>query len=133
MRIYNCILCYRCSSLILVRRLVEQENKHSKRKQHRKTVVVSKSRGRKESNEDICSSDISQDSTVNTISSNESKLSPATGDNIIYNIAIFIGVCLLILHIYLCYKLHSVDQTLLTLDSACLNQCRQSKSRWNYL
>ncbi|CAF0932319.1 unnamed protein product [Adineta ricciae] len=115
-----------------VRRLAEQENKQSKRKQNRKTAVVSKSCECKESNEDICSSETSQDSAVNTIASNESKLSPTTRDNIIYNIAILIGVCLLMLHIYLCYKLHSVDQSLLTLDSACLNQCRQSKSRLNY-
>lgn len=43
-----------------------------------------------------------------------------------YNIALFIGIFILLLHIYLCYKLYYFDQNVSTLDGICLKQCIKS-------
>jgi hypothetical protein len=75
-----------------------------------------------------------QQSRDNSITSSDSKVlikeKTITGKGIIYDIALICGICLLLLHIYLCYKLYSFDQNMLTPDAICLNQCHQSE--WNY-
>jgi hypothetical protein len=58
----------------------------------------------------------------------ESKEKSITGQGILYDIALFVGIFLLLLHIYLCYKLYSLDQTIPTPERICFNQCRQSSS-----
>ncbi|CAF0743886.1 unnamed protein product [Adineta ricciae] len=41
------------------------------------------------------------------------------------NISLFIGVLLILLHIYLCFKLHSIDEALQNPAVACMNRCRK--------
>jgi len=54
-----------------------------------------------------------------------------TGKGIFYDMSLLIGICLIILHIFLCYKLYSIDQTILTPSTICLNQC--TKGSLNFL
>ena len=43
------------------------------------------------------------------------------------SLGIFIGLFLVILHVYLCYKLYAIDQDLNIPDSDCRMQCEESK------
>jgi hypothetical protein len=47
------------------------------------------------------------------------------GKGFFHDIAIFIGILLLIFHMYLCYKLYAIDQALYTQDTSSFNQCEQ--------
>jgi hypothetical protein len=49
-----------------------------------------------------------------------------TGHGIFHDLALFIGILLLLLHIYLCYKLYSLDQTIPTPEAICFNRCIES-------
>ncbi len=49
-----------------------------------------------------------------------------TGQGIFHDLALFIGILLLLLHIYLCYKLYSLDQIIPTPETICFNQCIES-------
>lgn len=44
------------------------------------------------------------------------------------SLGIFIAIFLLILHIYLCYKLYSIDRDLQLPESGCRRQCQQGLS-----
>jgi hypothetical protein len=46
-----------------------------------------------------------------------------TGKGILYDMSLLIGIILLILHIFLCYKLYSIDQAILIPSTICLNKC----------
>jgi len=48
-----------------------------------------------------------------------------TGKGLFFDIAFFIGIFILLLHLYLCYKLYAIDQALHSPDSICLNQCKK--------
>ena len=47
------------------------------------------------------------------------------------NLSLFIGILLILLHIYLCFKLHSIDEALQNPAVACMNRCRKSMSLLN--
>ncbi|CAF4750939.1 unnamed protein product [Rotaria sp. Silwood1] len=49
-----------------------------------------------------------------------------TGKNLLFNMTLCFGIFLLILHTYLCYKLHSIDQALYSPNFTCLNQCKEA-------
>src|SRR5205085_8089314 len=67
--------------------------------------------------------------TSNNVTSSENETSikekTITGKGFFFDMALFIGIFLLLLHIYLCYKLYAIDQTLSSFDIFCLNQCKQ--------
>ncbi|CAF3859320.1 unnamed protein product [Rotaria magnacalcarata] len=48
----------------------------------------------------------------------------ALSTRFILNVTVFLGVFLILLHIYLCNKLHAIDQALFAPDVTCLNQCK---------
>lgn len=45
-------------------------------------------------------------------------------DGFLLKMVLFFGICLLILHTFLCYKLYSIDQVFLTQNITCLSQCQ---------
>jgi hypothetical protein len=68
--------------------------------------------------------------SLNSLSLSESKMPiktrTITGKGILYDIGLFVGIFLLLLHGYLCYKLYAIDQVLLTPNAMCLDQCKKS-------
>lgn len=49
---------------------------------------------------------------------------PST-NNLVFNMILVLGTFLLLLHTYLCYKLYNIDQTILSPNIICLNQCKE--------
>ncbi|CAF3313388.1 unnamed protein product [Rotaria socialis] len=50
----------------------------------------------------------------------------ALSTRFVLNFAVFLSVFLILLHIYLCNKLHDIDQALFAPDVTCLNQCKEA-------
>ncbi|CAF4881557.1 unnamed protein product [Rotaria sp. Silwood1] len=67
-----------------------------------------------------------ENSSINTTSLSPFKLSiqekTITGECRLYNIGLVIIICFLLVHIYLWYKLNSIEQALLPPETICLNQ-----------
>lgn len=45
-----------------------------------------------------------------------------------FNLLIIFGICFLIVHIYLWYKLFAIEKALVSPDAFCLYQCRSGSS-----
>lgn len=102
---------------IVVRRLEAQQ---VNRRSNEKSSSVSKSNRR----ESLPKNPVNPIAFIDSnISTREKTL---TGKGLFYDIALIIGISLLLLHIYLCYKLYSFDQSIPRLDTICFNQCLQS-------
>ena len=50
-----------------------------------------------------------------------------TGKGRFYDLLLAIGIIILLLHIYLCYKLYAFDQKTFSLETITFNQCKQSE------
>jgi hypothetical protein len=124
-----CILFKDISFSISVRRLESQQAPQINRKPHSKSMPVSKQDVNKSINNKKSHNRTEEDSSTNQIVVQEPKISinewTFTGKGTIYDISIFIGICVLLLHIYLCYKLYSIDHALLTPEFTCLHQCKK--------
>jgi hypothetical protein len=48
-----------------------------------------------------------------------------TGAGILYDIIFFVGISFLLLHVYLCYKLYSMDRLLSISEDKCMYQCQK--------
>jgi hypothetical protein len=48
-----------------------------------------------------------------------------TGKGLFVDMGLFIGIFILLFHLYLCYKLYAIDQALHSSDSTCSNHCKK--------
>jgi Fe2+ transport system protein B len=115
--------------LIAVRRLENSQATKGNRKSVKNQSSTSKQRLRKKKGDGTIPDEEKDVSTSNTVNSFENQTSikekTITGKGFFFDLGLFIGIVLLFLHIYLCYKLYSVDQALQSHDSTCFNQCQQ--------
>ncbi len=107
---------------IAVRRLDNHQATISNRKFDRRQTSVSKQSIRKKRSEDTIPDEQKDISSINQVQRKEKSI---IGKGSFFDIAIFIGIFLLFLHIYLCYKLYSIDDALHNPDRICLNRCRK--------
>ncbi|CAF4324191.1 unnamed protein product, partial [Rotaria sp. Silwood2] len=113
----------------LIRRLIKQQDKINNRDSNRKQISILKQRERKTRDYSTSQDEKKNDAILNSIISSEDEVvlneQTTTGKNLAYSIAFCCGIFLLILHTYLCYKLHSIDQALYAPNLTCLNRCKE--------
>lgn len=107
--------------IFLVRRLENQQITKNNRHSNKKSVSISD----KQSINNYLPHQQTEENSIPFFQSLV-KDKTITGKGILYDTALLIGILLLILHIYLCYKLYSIDQSLSSPDASCLNQCQRS-------
>ncbi|CAF0794972.1 unnamed protein product [Adineta steineri] len=119
----------------LARKLESQQSVINNRKPDQKQAIVHKKRVHKqkpeeEEEEGIRPDNKQTEATIESVPSSNVQVpvkeKTITGKGIIFDIALFIGIFLLLLHIYLCYKLYSVDRILQISESTCVNQCKKT-------
>lgn len=109
----------------VVRRL-EKRQMLSSNSKHKSLL---KKHSRKSTSDDFNFTESSTNASNNqTITSNVHTQSKSTIDLQSFSgLGILIGLFLVILHVYLCYKLYAIDQDLHIPDSDCRIQCEESK------
>ncbi|CAF2519216.1 unnamed protein product [Rotaria sp. Silwood2] len=113
-----------------VRRLESHHVTDIDQKSNQKSMPLSGTRSKQSIDNNIPQKQSEENSSVNIMSLPRFKL-PVTektiaGEGRLYDIGLLIGICFLLVHIYLWYKLNSIEQALLPPETICLNQCRQN-------
>lgn len=115
--------------LIVVRRLESQESTTNHHKSDQKQISVRKDHVRKKKDEIIRPQvkKIDSVSDYGILPNNQVSIEAMTisGKGPLIDIALFIGIFLLLVHIFLCYKLYFIDQGLHSSDGNCINQCEK--------
>lgn len=121
------------SLFTLVQRLESQQPSQTNGKSRRKHASnVVKQRGHKSSKHTP-----SQETSAGRLTEHSSSLQPshvsstdqpAATQGLFLNAALIIGTILLILHLYLCYKLYAIDRDLHKPHQSCIDQCHHSES-----
>ncbi len=114
---------------IVVRRLESEQSTVSNPKSDQKQTTARKEHRRKKKHETIRLNE-NKDGSVLDCTTSLNKQVPVegktiTGKGALADIALFIGIFLLLLHIYLCYKLYYMNQLLHIPDGICINQCKK--------
>jgi len=114
---------------IVVRRLESEQSTVNNPKSHQKQTTAHKEHRRKKKHETIRPNEKKDDSVLDCVTSLNKPLpvegKTITGKGALADIGLFIGIFLLLLHIYLCYKLYYINQFLYISDGTCINQCKQ--------
>ncbi|CAF3574836.1 unnamed protein product [Adineta steineri] len=109
-----------------VRRLEKQQKTQIKPKSTIKSLSIIKQDSQESIIPEIIPENHIKQDTISLHESNTQIIEKTiTGKGITYDIVMIIGIFLLILHIYLCYKLYSIDNALSVSDTVCFNQCKK--------
>ena len=102
--------------MIVVRRLENHQPTVKHNKFDEDHTLKQRSRKRKDEDDDqIMVKNISPDNLGKSI----------TGKGVFIDVAFFVGIFILLLHLYLCYKLYTIDQALYNTDQTCFHQCKK--------
>jgi len=117
------------SFYITVQRLENQQSNVGDRKSSRKHKSESKHTRKNKDDSPTPDDNLDVSTSNNPILSDNQigiKEKTTTEKGYFSNTILFIGIFLLFLHIYLCYKLYDIDQALYSPDQVCLNECKKS-------